>query len=203
MLYDRIDYVNDTSGYFNLGKAGWGYQRIMNSITTYVDEYGKPDYIFLLHPNVARPIEWSIDQNRYNQVQYPHNFNEINVNHNIKLDETKQKNLFIEFVYAMSLFEKYCKAMGIKLIWTTWETEIESKNIKFFQHQFPSYFHLHSDEDLTEFIKRDRPNMIFRTDDLTRRDNHSGILKCKWWGNQFAAQAQRKGLKIHDRFFID
>jgi len=211
MFYDRIAHVNETSGYFNIGKAGWGFQKITRAVVQYVDKYGAPEYLFLLHPNLGRLVEWDEDLKIYVQNQYfTHSHavderkNKNNKSHELHLlSEKKEKDIFISFVYQMNLFEAYCKSNNIKLIWTTWEIDDDMENIGKMKHLFPSFFELPDERGLTEFIQRDRPNGKFRVDDLKRRDGHSGILKCKWWGNAFANEAIRKGLNVHPNFFVD
>ena len=210
MFYDRIAYVNETSGYFNVGKAGWGFQKIVRAITQYVGKYGTPDYIFLLHPNINRLVEWSDELEYYVLHQYGSQADsESSFRHgtygNITnyLTVKKHRDLFINFAYTMTFLEAYCEAIGTKLIWTCWETDVDHINIVNMGHLFKNFFELPNSDNLMEFIKRDRPDGKFKVDDLKRRDNHTGLLKCKWWGNAFADQARKKGLNVHPNFFVD
>jgi hypothetical protein len=208
MFYDRIAYVNETSGYFNIGKAGWGFQKIIRATVQYVEKYGAPNYLFLLHPNIGRKVEWDKEQETYIQKQYYTHGQNTKDRENAdwqlhSLSDKEEKDLFISFIYQMNLFEAYCKSNNIKLIWTTWENLNDMEQINKMNHLLPSFFTLPEDPSLMLFMQRDRPDGKFRIDDLKRRDGHSGILKCKWWGNAFANEAIRKGLNVHPNFFVD
>ena len=53
-LYTQISNSQKTSGYFNISYPGASILSIINQIYSYVENFGSPDYIFALLPNIVR-----------------------------------------------------------------------------------------------------------------------------------------------------
>lgn len=167
------------SGLFNIGKAGYGWQKIINSVRVYVDRYGSPDILFVLVPNIVRYLEWDLIGKRWNQIQkYPPSFN-VDEAYIVKEKEHMEK--FADFVISWKLFEEYCSAKGIHLVWTTWHDE-EFKN--FNRCKFKNYFPI-SQQGLNSFMNNYYLNNKIGKFDLEKRDGHLGVLHHKYWAESF------------------
>ena len=182
-------------GYYNLGKSGNGWQKIISSFLVYIKKYGKPTHLFVMLPNVARDYVWSDERQTWNYQQkisfstdkkhLPKDMHDQVTN----IDEYRRS--FINFTLAWKLFEAFCEASNIKLLCSTWNYE-EVDNLKFHGH-IPSYFPLDRPV-FDQYAKEKRPSGKFKDKDLRRRDNHSGILFHEWWKDFFIFQINERGL---------
>ena len=58
-LYNKIKQEIPVSGFFNLGVVGIGICDIVANIFKYIDNFGKPDLIFILLPPIQRRYVWN------------------------------------------------------------------------------------------------------------------------------------------------
>jgi len=195
MLHTELSKKYDVGGYYNLGKSGNGWQKIISSFLVYIKKYGKPTHLFVMLPNVARDYVWSDERQTWNYQQkisfstdkkhLPKDMHDQVTN----IDEYRRS--FINFTLAWKLFEAFCEASNIKLLCSTWNYE-EVDNLKFHGH-IPSYFPLDRPV-FDQYAKEKRPSGKFKDKDLRRRDNHSGILFHEWWKDFFIFQINERGL---------
>lgn len=54
MVFEKIKDSNNVNSFYNLGRAGFGWQKIISQTQLYIKKYGKPDLMFVLLPNVGR-----------------------------------------------------------------------------------------------------------------------------------------------------
>jgi hypothetical protein len=192
MVYDEISKNEKTSGFYNLGRAMWGWQNIIINVLLYIQKYNKPDNIFILFPNIGRQLIWDKESTQefnaeiYNLFVALANYSSVEhmpIKQN-KITIREQRDLFINFCLSMKLLEKICKENNINLYWSTWDIEdLESfKNIKIFNNlietfKFESYIK-YNFEEFTETIKN-------RKDWLRKRDGHNGYGQHFIWKNNF------------------
>ena len=189
MLYQKIKDPN--SKFFNLGRAGWGWQLIISNIMEYIKEYGKPDNIFILFPNIGRFLSWiSTEDNKEvfrQEMYFPHGTGELDTDNIIvreKLKIEQQRNLLINFCLTMKIFEEYCSSNNIKLVWSTWD-QYDSENynnLKMFNNFIVlqnQYNYIKNNKEF--FIK----NIEHRKDWLRKRDGHQGYLNHLVWSEGF------------------
>jgi len=202
IAFNKINSSIALGKFYNLGKAGYGWQKIISQIRIYIKQYGKPDALFVLLPNVGRSIEWSELQNTwYAKQSYP-NFNKNKPLVN-KKNYSKKTNLyfphqtpeeykkaFMDFVISWRLFEDFCLAANIKLIWGTWEY---LDNHNFSKLDLFNNFVPLPREKIMENIDLYRKNANLDQFDLQKRDGHSGRLFHEYWANEMVAEANKRG----------
>lgn len=201
MVFEKIKDSNNVNSFYNLGRAGFGWQKIISQTQLYIKKYGKPDLMFVLLPNVGRFVNWSNANNDwYYQQQYPRFGN------NKMLDSVRDivddpyipteqspaeyRKIFIDFTLAWRLFEDFCNAAGIKLVWATWEP-IDNYNfsrLNLFQNFMPL-----DKEDVLDHVEKFKHSLVIADDDLNKRDGHHGRMFHRFWADSFVDEATRKG----------
>jgi hypothetical protein len=189
MLHSRISEKIKTSGYFNLGKGGCGWHNIISNFQVYVNDFGAPDILFVLHPNILRGYDWDNNFNdrwSYSQTD-PVSKETIN---NQKLIELHKKN-FLNWVVAWNLFIRYCESLGTKVLWSTWDFW-ENQNIidlGFFNDTYISI----PPEPSYDLIMSHCPDGKCKDNDIHARDGHPGFLTHKTWYNGFWKELLDRG----------
>lgn len=191
ITYNKISEKDKLSGFYNIGRAGWGWQIIISNVLEYIKSYGSPDYLFIMFPNIGRNIKWlKRDDNEF-EIYYQEMLLPYLTNSNddiLKRPVTTvdfQRKILVDFILIIKLFEEYCNFNNINLYWSTWDkldhdnylnlnifnnfVEMED-NMENFLINRPEYF---------EKIKKQR------TDWIRKRDGHQGYLPHLLWANNF------------------
>jgi hypothetical protein len=194
ILFNKIS--SDASGFYNIGKSGYGWQKIISQIRIYTNRYGKPENLFVLLPNIGRSIEWSNkEKDWYAKQSYPQfdSTKRLDGDEDMYVSEQsagEYKKTFIDFVISWRLFEDFCEAAGIKLVWGTWEP---IDNYNFSQlNLFNNFIPLPKD-DILSIIDQYRKDAKLGQFDLDKRDGHHGRLFHEYWADRMLAEAIRKG----------
>jgi hypothetical protein len=175
MLYEEIIKYNKISGYFNIGKSGFGWQKIISNCLVYFDKVGVPDYLFIMLPDVNRFFNWreSIGSWTYDQ------------NHDLDF-QTHQKNI-IDMVLSWKLFLKFCKEKNIKLLFSTFDMFNNSYILEAQMDDFIVFNY--SDKILKKIIDEEiiynKNNKDKKEIFLEKRDGHQGYGKHLLWKNIF------------------
>lgn len=119
-LYNRLNIKNDLSGFFNLGLPGTSIFDIVANIFRYIDNFSKPDSIFIAMPNyqrryVSNPLKFNIKD----QVANPKNKIYYGVYKNNMKDEFADTLHIYAYHYLMFL-EMFCKSNNIDLFYFTY-----------------------------------------------------------------------------------
>lgn len=195
ILLEEVKKTQNVSGYYNIGKSGYGWQKVITQLRVYIAKYGKPDNLFVLLPNMGRSIEWSIGGNMWHARQeHPilHE-NEKSFEENMYMGiqtPEKYKKTFIDFVISWRLFEDFCAASGINLLWGTWK-DVDNYNIdklNLFNNFVPLY-----DDDLFRNIERYRKDALLGDKDINKRDGHHGRLFHEFWADRMLQEATKRG----------
>lgn len=187
MLYKSISEKTKTSGYFNLGKGGLGWHNIISNFQVYVNSFGAPDILVILHPNILRDYYWDNINNQwmYNQTD-PLSKETVN---NQKIIRQHREN-FLNWAVAWNLFIEYCKSIGTKVIWSTWDT-YEDKNIIDLGIFNDTYATI--EDTPRELIEKMCPGGKFGKDYIEVRDGHPGFLNQTNWYNRFWEELVDRG----------
>lgn len=183
VLYDWLKQKNNLSGYFNLGRAGHGHVKIISDFINYVNNYGAPQYLFILMPNLLRRFVWNNEKDQGWHFMQNDPITDININTFSQQYNSKEYQQSLPmFIYNWALFENYCKSIGTKLVWSTWDQydSIVYHNSNFFNE---SLFLIES-MDL-DYIKIKRPDLNLEKDDINARDLHPGKLQHLKWAESF------------------
>lgn len=191
-LYSKIKAEHGASGYFNIASNGASVGVIIENTYKYIKKYGKPDYVFMLLPDLQRTM------NSYAEDDRDQGFRE-------------QLSLYL----ALS---DLCIAYGINLIVMSWEISVNIKkdvieNYKFYsQGEVKNAWYLPEYRDtIPQFHKLDFPEYKdevrryvadnFDTHeaglflDLAWDDAHPGIAEHEFWYNKF----YEKYMDIHSQ----
>lgn len=212
IVYDELSKEYSLSGFFSLGKGGYGWQKILSAVFKYCKEYGKPDLLLINHPNILRNYYWieSEGQWRYTQ-QFPYSsersdqdkiikqnrdsrgsgdpFTELDLNPYPTLYEERQA--FPIWATAWFAFVEFCKASDIKIVWTMWDDPeaVNVENSKLFEDTF-----FRISEANEEFIEKHRPDGKFKEGDMSARDGHPGYLTNLVWAEGFLKTIKDRGI---------
>jgi hypothetical protein len=197
MTYKTLSKEKDVSGFFNISRHGWGYDIILSNIMTYIGDYGKPDKIFILFPNIGRFYQWKDTEDDKAEIFW-YVGNMPNSARNKEEDEPWRKKLsiedqrshFIVFTMLMKLFEEYCATNRIELYWSTWDGE-DFKNYKN-ANVFKCLVKLTEPES---FIKKNIDFVLTNKKTkkywLKKRDGHLGYLFHYIWSQDFLASIDK------------
>lgn len=193
IVYENIKNKLDGDGFFNLSKAGWGWQKIVTNLLIYFDRYGFPDYLFVLLPDVCRFYDWDPREQEwvYTQRRYQHLANFVNEEdiHSKFATIEEHKKAFIDFVMGWKVFVAYCNLNNIKLLWSCWDY-VESENVK--KINIDGYVDI-SPEGFFNFVQTARPDGKLEQFEMRRRDGHEGTLAHEYWSQSFLKAIERKG----------
>lgn len=207
MLYNELSKDYKMSGYFNIGKGGYGWQKIISATMNYIRDYGKPDVLFINHPNLIRDYYWIPSMESWNYAQkLPYekvhagkkNWNnspEMDIYEEIKFYRWPTiedlRNYFPDWAIAWFTFIEYCKSLGIKVLWTTWDYQ-ERTNIENLEIFSDTFFRLQPPS--SEWIVEQRPNGKVFDGDISARDGHPGYLIQLRWKEMFLDAIKEKGV---------
>jgi hypothetical protein len=145
-------------------------------------------------PNLDRQFTWMDPEKiwRYTQ-KFPFSAGIPNNDKAMKNmpSESEHMKMLVDFTISWNLFEEYCKTIGTKLLWTSWDFE-ENPNLTFF-NQHSSFFSLNMG-NFEACVKSHRPDGKLEHDDMNRRDGHSGKLFHMFWKESFEKEISNRGL---------
>lgn len=169
-LYNKIKQEIPVSGFFNLGITGTGICDIVANIFKYIDNFGKPDLIFICIPSMHRRYFWNEITDRNN---------EKNIYHYVYQPNEKDEFLPIievhSFHYLMFL-EMFCKSNNIKLYYFSY-------NKYFPKMELERFFKIDQEllkEKVTEYCTNNPNNK----NAITARDKkHFGEAYHEFWAD--------------------
>ena len=202
MVYSELCKKEKISGFFNLSKAGWGHEVIISNIMSYINDYGKPDTIYILLPNMGRIYQWEDSSDDKEHYFYKYFFADTVKETNRKkkpnapylirnLTVEEQRNVFATFTILMKLFEDYCISNNIKLFWSTWDYSdaINYNNVNIFKKYIKF---ISQKEFITKnqnfFINEIKTNKNWNA----KRDGHHGYFHHCLWAQQFLGKIDTK-----------
>lgn len=176
-IYNHIKQDKKVSGYFNLAMPGIGCLEIVANIFKYIDQFGKPDAIFISLPDIQR-----------NYIPINNETKEIlDTNINIEdgltrhgrytegFDEKSLDVLKINTFHYLLFLELYCKSNNIKLYMFSWDYNFPDMDLKTFW-VFPK-------ADFINYFKEHAEDLIQDRYAITSRDNeHVGTSYHYFWG---------------------
>lgn len=202
MLYSKISKEEKCSGFFNLGKSGWGWSRLIINSLIYFKKYGYPDTYFILLPNSQRKFyyKYKIEDNvkitnwNYGQT-YPSYYFQGNWKNFEDQKFSDPKEYFEDFVFFLinwKTFCELCKSNNVKLIFSTWD-RLDSDNLK--PAPFDEFFELEENKLEKYFDKYYKTHKV-RQNDYQKRDGHSGRIFHSFYANEFYEQYKKRGFNV-------
>lgn len=180
ILYNKIKLNEKLSGYFNISKIGVGIDLQILNLLEYIDKFSKPDEIFFLVPETIRSFNTVKNENLNIEINYTNFHGREDEYETEIISDTHLKNIiFLRFL------ESFCKNSNIKLIWSTWNPELENV---FLQLNFENYLNLNCNF-MDEIIKK---NFELYADqnksveyNLMKKDGHKGLFFHNYWATMF------------------
>jgi lysophospholipase L1-like esterase len=161
IVFDKINYLNEYSGLFNLAQPGDSMQTQVGYIFEYCAKYGIPDMIMFNVPDF-----WRLKIDNFVYKIYADSHSEYN-------QDALAKLLVNLNAHYYGLLENFCKINGIKLISFSWDS-VSNNALK--KYKSFNYIDNHIFEKLI-FKHRDSGPYS-----LSARDNlHPGVSMHKAW----------------------
>jgi hypothetical protein len=133
-LIDKM--IQDNPGveinYYNLSVSGIGFEIILKNMITFLNNVGKPDFIFCLIPQISRQLRWhntgysnahlKIEEIALVVPEWMRSVlnplpREVDVLHT---DSYSVEDSLMKFSSMIHFAETLCNLSGIKFIWATW-----------------------------------------------------------------------------------
>jgi hypothetical protein len=175
-LYNRLNIKNDLSGFFNLGLPGISIFEIVANIFRYIDNFNKPDSIFIAMPNYQRRyVSNPLTFNLKDEVANPKN----KVFHGVYKNNVKDEfsdTLHIYAYHYLMFLEMFCKSNNIDLFYFCY-------NNNYIPMELDRFFEIDK-KDLQNKLAQfsiDNPNNKYA---LYARDNaHFGEAYHSYWAD--------------------
>jgi hypothetical protein len=104
--YQKIAETKSVDGFYNIAQSGFTCTEIINYVYKYINDYGKPDAIFIFLPDPGRDMKYVMPMDA--STPFPDRAEVLG-------------GLIYNAYFALDM---YCKAAGIKLIASTWVADI-------------------------------------------------------------------------------
>lgn len=188
-LYNKIANDRKLSGYFNLSWPGASLRSIILSIIQYINQFGKPDILFINIPDIARHYAYDPKENKIRSAMVSNG--KLSVNKDSEIFKEWEMNFFADFL----MLEKICDASNIMLFTTSW---VSHKNIlsplNFIKnhYQFKSFCN-YSERDLVTHCAEYMS--LFPEDDnaiLARDGGHEGTAVNDFWTNMLYREYEKR-----------
>jgi len=207
--YKAVDGINKTTGYFNIGFPGKGYQDIINLSLQYIDSYGSPDYLLIAFPSILRKVTWvnkvdldvdsDFNYNKFIEGYYmvmPRRDNnskgEIRGHYqlagngmkvNYRFSESTINTEYANFYLAMNMLIRICKEKNIKLLWTTLDMSSKMINKKIKEDFKDSFIPTLALESETLEYMASHPGTTYE-----KPDGHRGSADHSIWSEKIVAR---------------
>lgn len=209
--YSEISNDIGSSGYFNIGYPGKGYQDIINLCIQYCNTQSKPDYIMIAFPSLLRKMGWVerenlSPENGLEEINFvpgyymlmPQKNKQGNSDgryrlsgpgfwHNDGYSISETRSDFLNFYLSIKLFEELCKAKDIKLLWTVLDTSDKFTLDKIKNHFKYSFVDCLDMSDVVNLIAEDS-SYTFEKD-----DGHLGTAQHKIISDNFLKVFKDRG----------
>lgn len=138
--------------FYNLGVNGGSIELAIKNVIAFIKSGRVPDYLFLFLPESSRTSVFDKDTKKF-ECYFITNEREIEKDYysNSYIHENK---LLMNFI-LLSMLEEMCKALNIKLVWTTWWAP---ESILYANSSFNNFFIM--DEDLYNHVLLSRGGAI-------------------------------------------
>lgn len=108
---------------YNIGFMGNSVLNIASLIKSFINEYGKPDYLFMCIPDLTRAVIYDGNEKRYKNVyaakRYIENKNRYKYEYDYVKSFNYENNIYLS-INTIQIIETLCDISGIKLLWTAW-----------------------------------------------------------------------------------
>ena len=166
---------------FDISSMGGSIRLITRNVFSFIRNYDKPDYIFLLFPDIARDFLYRKESNNFvsvyahtDHIKNTNNFDNVYKKYSLNFDENNALMIALESIWSL---EEFCKQANIKLFWSTWDQNLE--NYFYNNKNFNNYVPLFINTDLKN--QKINLNNIKKWSDLPEYKNN--INNLPYWKN--------------------
>lgn len=184
---------------FNVAHVGHSIQVSIKNIMGFIREHGKPDFIFLLLPDMGRALKYHTVLQQYARFHYSlisATDNDPLIRKYVK-EYVQEDNLLIA-VELLRMLEDYCEAADINLFWGTWFQKDEEI---YKRMTFKNYFSLPEGEKRLKPLRQKENPLILpeNTDNLpywesARDDGHYGSCWTTYTASEIFKKVQERCL---------
>jgi hypothetical protein len=124
--------INEELGgdkFINIGMNSGSHKTIVFDIFRYIKNFGKPKGVFILFPNMERQIGFSDDEDTNIFVLVYRNPRDRKDMKKIK-DAIPNEVALFEFYHIVMMLEDYLEELGVPLVWSTWDEDLNDKILK-------------------------------------------------------------------------
>ena len=137
-------YANDNIETFSVASSGIAIDSIISNIYKFIHLYGKPNYLFMLLPDLGRKTYFVKKHKKYLPIHMALDvFNVKDETAKHVKTYTVEDSMFYNFSLIHQL-EIFCKMVDIKLVWSFWAQEDKKEYIT---QSFDNIFYEKLDED--------------------------------------------------------
>lgn len=189
-IYNELSKTKKVDGYYNLGQSNTGYHQIIGNFLTYVEKYGKPDYLFVLLPNIQRRYKYLEEENSWVYVSYPQpGATSAEERPIFEIDD--YISVFPVWAKTWQSFINYCKTNKIKLFWSSWDTTDRS-HVQLSLLSLESFVTINVEND-PMIISQMLEAKSLTKKEIYARDNHPGPLLNYLWSKNFLDKLKKDG----------
>ncbi len=164
---------------YNLGVSGLDTQRIIRNCYKFIENYGKPEYIFLLLPPIQRVIYLNKKSKHFNTMQDPVYSRQITDMTKVFFkNKSSLPGNMASNILTIKNFESFCSTNNIMLSWFCWERVSQS-----------IYEELNFKGLISESNFADKTQLLMSTIDKDEQESN------KYW--HFTADNDHPGSKFH------
>lgn len=184
ILYNKINKTVSCSGFFSIGIPGGGVDDIFNVVSEYVDEFGLPDNIFLMLPNVPRHSEYltkedySIANSGFYRVgAYTEGETDQPTIGQYTMSEYNTN--VIHHYLNIKIFENLLNRTKCNFFWSTWDNEFIQDLKK---------FNLHGNNFTDTYISPEEAYIEYNNNsnlNMEKPDGHHGTIFHNAWADKF------------------
>ena len=182
MTYKELEKTHKMSGYFNIAKSGFGWQKIITNTMVYIQKYGAPNYLFIILPDNNRNFKWHEERQCWGYMQ------------KWDLDVLSHQRNLIDLVVSWRLFLRFCELQKIKVLWTTWARNDGA----YYREASLDYFFEVNHSAFKDSINALTSSEMERTDLEKKRDGHSGFAMHRAWSWTFLEEINKRSQILGD-----
>jgi hypothetical protein len=178
ILYNKLNKKFETSGYFNIAKAGSGVHQQIYKYFQYEKQYGKPNEIYMLVPETYRCF--IVDKNTNVYWGIP-----ISTIDDTFINQGTYLSTMFNAISELSSFEVYCKENEIKLFWSSLD---EQQNDLFSILPFTNFVKFDwpdpNKQELDFFQYQGKHKYSDIKKNCLKRDGHFGYVYHEYWAEK-------------------
>jgi len=123
-LYEHFKLFNNNINVDNISYPGASIHAIIRNINAFINNYGSPNYLFIVFPSLSRNLYFLNNKNGFANVFLFDNYSgkQIKVQREYNKQYVRENNI-LQTTTFLYMLESLCESKNIKLLWTSWDEE--------------------------------------------------------------------------------